>query len=69
MKLLSSVDVAIRSAQVRGTLRVEESFNVRLGVPFWAISDEIDLICVAMSAAEAEAITRGLWKPADALAA
>ena len=52
--LLSSTTVAIKMAKNNGTLRVEECFNSRLGIPYWAICDEGGLIEVAMSKDEAE---------------
>jgi hypothetical protein len=52
--LLSSTTVAIKMAKNNGTLRVEECFNERLQMPYWAISDDSGLIEVALSKEEAE---------------
>ena len=57
MRILSAQSVAIRIAKNNGTLRVSEEFNNRLGVPYWAISDDSGLIEVAMSKEEAERLT------------
>lgn len=50
---LSSTDVAIRLAAERQALRITRELNARLGVEFWAISDERGLIEVALSEPDA----------------
>jgi hypothetical protein len=49
----SSNTVAMKIAKANGTLRVEACYNERLGITFWAISDDKGLIEVCMSDTEA----------------
>ena len=53
MVALSAVSVALALARVRGVLTISREFNARLGVEFWALSDDRGLICTALSEAEA----------------
>ena len=52
--LASSVSVAISVARAAGTLRVEQCFNQRLQTPYWAICDDVGVICVALTQEEAD---------------
>ena len=56
MVAISAVSVALSLARARGVLRISREFNARLGVEFWALSDDRGLICVARSEDEALAL-------------
>ena len=70
---LSSTDLAIRLAVESGTIHITENIN-RFGDPFFAVEDNIGLIEVHLTRAEAEARVRGdnppassqLWHPRTA---